>query len=44
MGGWKSVSSIGNSYGKGNAIWQIKKCLAGIRLQDTNTEGDQQNT
>ena len=41
IGGWKSVSSIGNSYGKGYSIRKIKKCLVGIRLQDTNTEGDQ---
>ena len=44
IGGWKSVSSIGNSYGKGYSIRKIKKIIEGIRLQDTNTEGDQQNT
>ena len=44
IGGWKSVSSIGNSYGKGYSTWQIKKFIEGIRLKDTNTEGDQQNT
>jgi len=32
IGGWKSVSSIGNSYGKGYTIWQIKKIIEGIRL------------
>jgi len=42
--GWKSVSSIGNSYGKGYSIRKIKKFIEGIRLQDTNAEGDQQNT
>jgi len=44
IGGWKSVSSIGNSYGKGYSIRKIKKFIEGIRLQDTNAEGDQQNT
>ena len=32
IGGWKSVSSIGNNYGQGYSMEQIRKCLASSGL------------
>jgi hypothetical protein len=33
IGGWKSVSSIGNSYGEGYANKSFKQWLDGIKME-----------
>jgi len=33
IGGWKSVSSIGNSYGEGYRMEPIKKVIGRIKLE-----------